>query len=335
MKIDFKKALVTGGCGFIGSHLVDKLLSTGCDVIVIDNLSTGRLENLKHHKDNNRCSVLVYDLNDTQLNLREIVSNVEAVFHLAALADIVPSVDNPEKYFHSNVLATLKILEACRGQSHLKKFLYAASSSCYGIPEIYPTPESAPINPEYPYALTKRMGEELVLHWGKLYKIPVISTRFFNVYGPRFRTSGTYGAVFGVFLAQKLAKKPLTIVGDGHQTRDFIFVSDVVDALIELSHSHYHDEVFNVGSGNHYPINKLVELIQGEKVHIPKRPAEPDCTYGDITKIKKLTNWTPKVDFESGVNIMLSKIDDWKDAPVWSVDQIAEVTKSWFENLKQ
>ncbi|MGY4338301.1 nucleoside-diphosphate-sugar epimerase [Bradyrhizobium sp. LM2.9] len=167
--------------------------------------------------------------------------------------------------------------------------VYAASSSCYGIPDVYPTPESAEIRPMYPYALTKNLGEQCVMHWCQVYKLPAVALRLFNVYGPRHRTTGTYGAVFGVFMAQKLAGKPFTVVGDGGQTRDFTFVSDVADAFVTAARSEVSNEIFNVGSDNTYSVNRLIELLGGDKVHIPKRPGEPDCTYADITKIKRIT----------------------------------------------
>ena len=328
-----KKALVTGGCGFIGSHLVDRLIKENFHITVIDNCSTGRLINLDHIKDKSSLNIIVKDLNAPDLNLEKIVSEVEYVYHIAALADIVPSIQNPTAYYMANVQATLRLVEACRNKKNIKKLVYAASSSCYGIPEKYPTSENSEIRPEYPYALTKRMGEELVLHWGKLYDLPVISCRFFNVYGPRSRTSGTYGAVFGVFLAQKLAGKPYTIVGDGNQTRDFTFVTDVVDAVYTASQSEVSGEVMNVGSGNHYSVNRLIELLGGEKTYIPKRPGEPDCTFADITKIKKLLNWSPKITLEEGVSEMLKHIDYWREAPVWTPESIAIETEDWFKAL--
>ncbi len=328
-----KRALITGGCGFIGSHLVDRLLEENFEVTVVDNCSTGRLKNLEHVEKNQNLKIIVKDLNDPSLDLKSLIPNVEYVYHLAALADIVPSIQHPATYYQANVQGTFRLLEACRGKNNIKKFVYSASSSCYGIPEKYPTEETSEIKPEYPYALTKRMGEELVLHWGKLYKLPVISCRFFNVYGPRSRTSGTYGAVFGVFLAQKLAGKPFTIVGDGNQTRDFTFVTDVVDAVFTASQSRLTGEILNVGSGNHYSVNRLVELLGGEKTYIPKRPGEPDCTFADITKIKTLLGWTPKVSLESGVNEMLKHINYWREAPVWTPESIATETKEWFEAL--
>ena len=155
----------------------------------------------------------------------------------------------------------------------------------------------------------------------------------FNVFGIRHRTSGTYGAVFGVFLAQLLNNQPLTIVGDGSQTRDFTYVTDIVDACFTAAVSDITQEIFNVGSDNTYSVNYLVELLGGEKVYIPKRPGEPDCTYADISKIKKLLNWYPKVSFEDGVKIMLENINQWADAPVWDENSIKEATKDWFECL--
>ncbi|AXH10893.1 NAD-dependent dehydratase [Malaciobacter halophilus] len=325
------KAVVTGGAGFIGSHMVDLLIEQNFEVIVIDNLSNGRLENIEHHK--NKIKFVQADIGDYENKLEKYFEDVEYVFHFAALADIVPSINDPLKYHKANVDGTINILQAAKTSTKLKKFVYAASSSCYGIPKTYPTSEDTKIAPEYPYAHTKRVAEEYVLHWGQVYNMPVVSMRFFNVYGPRHRTSGTYGAVFGVFLAQLLNNKPLTIVGDGKQTRDFTFVTDVVDACLSAAKSEYTNEIFNVGSDNTYSVNYLVELLGGEKTYIPKRPGEPDCTYADISKIKRLLNWSPKVTFEEGVKIMLENIEQWAKAPVWDKDSINEATKDWFEYL--
>jgi len=284
-----KVSIVTGGCGFIGSHLCELLLSHNHRVFVIDNLSTGRIENLDHLKSNPNLTIEKLDLTDEIkiLNFIEHFEKIDYIFHLAALADIVPSIEHPEDYFKSNILGTFNLLHAIKNLK-IKKFIYTASSSCYGIPKSYPTTENSQIDPKYPYALTKLIGEEISLHWGKVYKIPVISLRLFNVYGPRSRTSGTYGAVFGVFLAQKLAGKPLTVVGDGTQTRDFAFVSDVANAFLTAAQSIETNEIFNVGSGQRYSINYLVDLLNSPFNFIPKRPGEPDITHADIEKLLPL-----------------------------------------------
>lgn len=327
------KVIVTGGCGFIGSHLVDRLLKDGHQVTVIDNFSTGRPQNLEHQKKHPRLQIIEANIIDKD-KITPYFRGVDWVFHLAALADIVPSIQMPEQYFRSNVDGTFAVLEASRAAG-VKKFLYTASSSCYGIPDVYPTPETAPTCPQYPYALTKYLGEQTALHWAWLYKLPVISLRLFNVYGPRSRTSGTYGAVFGVFLAQKLAGKPFTVVGDGTQTRDFTFVTDVADAFVTAAQSNVVNEVFNVGSGNTYSVNRLVELLGGEVTYIPKRPGEPDCTFADTAKIRRILGWKPKMTFEAGVQEILKNIDYWREAPVWTPDKIADATKDWFKYLEK
>lgn len=328
-----KKAIVTGGAGFIASHLVDKLLEEGYFVLVLDNFSTGRPENLKHHKKNKNLKIVKADIVDF-VKILPYFKGIDQVFHLAALADIVPSIVNPSSYYRSNVNGTFNVVEAARLEK-VKKLVYAASSSCYGIPDAYPTKETAQIRPQYPYALTKYLGEQLVLHWGHVYKLPVISLRLFNVYGPRSRTSGTYGAVFGVFLAQKLNNKPFTVVGDGRQTRDFVFVTDVANAFFMAANANCRQEVMNVGSGNTYSVNRLVELLGGKAKYIPKRPGEPDCTFADITKINKLLGWKSKVSFEKGVKIILSNIEYWRNAPVWTPKTIGHATKDWFKYLSK
>ncbi|MEI7668687.1 MAG: SDR family oxidoreductase [Pseudomonadota bacterium] len=324
--------VVTGGGGFIGSHLVDSLLSEGRKVRVVDNFSVGQRKNLAHQAENPNLEIIEGDVCDEDL-IDKAFAGAERVFHLAARADIVPSIQEPKEYFRSNVDGTFVVLQAAR-KADIKRFVYVASSSCYGIPDNYPTLETAEIRPQYPYALTKYLGEQLVMHWAQVYKLPALSVRFFNIYGPRARTNGTYGAVFGVFLAQLLAQKPLTIVGDGEQTRDFTYVSDAVDALITAAKSDKIGESYNIGSNNPVSVNYLVELLGAkEKVYLPKRPGEPDCTWADTSKIKKDLGWQPKVKFEDGVENMLKNIDYWADAPVWTKDAIANATKDWFKYL--
>jgi UDP-glucose 4-epimerase len=327
------RSLVTGGAGFIGSHLCERLLSLGHEVVVVDDLSNGRRKNLHGLENHGVLTFHQIDIRE-QAQLEPCFSEVDWVFHLAGLADIVPSIETPGPYFTVNVEGTFNVLECARAAG-AKRFVYAASSSSYGIPALYPTPESASIQPQYPYALTKFMGEELVLHWAQTYKLPALSLRLFNVYGPRSRTSGTYGAVFGVFLAQKIHGKPFTVVGDGTQTRDFTYVSDVAAAFVLAAESELSGEAMNVGSGNHYSVNRLVELLGGDVLYIPKRPGEPDCTFADTSKIRKLLGWQPRVSFEEGVARMQECIDDWRDAPVWDPGTINVATQSWFRYLGQ
>lgn len=324
-------SIVTGGCGFIGSHMVDKLLREGHSVRVIDNCSTGRIDNLAHHRGNENLTVIQKDIRN-QEDIKPIFRGADYVFHLAALADIVPSIQQPWEYYSTNVLGTYNIVE-CAKDVNIKKLVYAASSSCYGIPTEYPTKETADISPQYPYALTKRLGEETVLHWGQVYGLPVITLRLFNVYGTRSRTSGTYGAVFGVFLAQKLAGKPFTVVGSGEQTRDFTYVTDVVEAFYTAAVSNIIQETFNVGSGGTYSVNRLCQLLEGDVIHIPKRPGEPDCTFADTSKIRESLGWKAQISFEEGVQQVLNNIDYWKEAPVWTPDTINNATEDWFKYL--
>src|SRR5262245_27750356 len=291
--------LVTGGAGFIGSHLTDRLLALGRSVRVVDNMASGNPRNLAQHQGNPRLELRVADVADPDA-MASAMKGVDRVFHLAALADIVPSIQNPEGYFRSTVVGTFTMPHAARA-AKIRRFVYVASSSCYGIPDSYPTPETAEIRPQYPYALTKWLGECEVMHWAQVYGLPAISLRFFNIYGPRARTNGTYGAVFGVFLAQLLAGKPLTIVGDGEQTRDFTYVSDAVDALICAAESSKAGLCLNVGSDNPVSVNTLAQLLKAPAtVNIPKRPGEPDCTFADTTRIKAELAWKASVPIEEG-----------------------------------
>ena len=324
--------VVTGGAGFIGSHLTDALLASGHEVAVVDNFATGRAVNLSAARDNANFTLCEVDIAGDPAALTATFAGADGVFHLAGLADIVPSIERPGDYYRANVHGTFQVCEAARAAG-VRKIVYAASSSCYGIPDVYPTPETAATQPQYPYALTKLLGEQLVMHWGHVYGLDVVSLRLFNVFGPRSRTSGTYGAVFGVFLAQKLAGKPMTVVGDGTQTRDFTYVADVAAAFVAAMTSGVRGEIMNVGSGGTYAVNELVRLLGGDVVHIPKRPGEPDCTFADVTKIRRLLGWQAKTSLADGVARMLERIDDWRDAPVWDPQSIARATSSWFAQL--
>jgi UDP-glucose 4-epimerase len=327
-----KPDVVTGGAGFIGSHLVEALLDAGRSVRLVDNFVCGHRRNLEAVLAHDRLEIVEADVRDTNA-MHAAFRGADRVFHLAALADIVPSVQSPEAYFRTNVDGTFAVMEAAR-VNNIRKVIYAASSSCYGIPDLYPTPESAPTDPRYPYALTKYLGEQIVMHWSTVYGLPALSLRLFNVYGPRARTAGTYGAVFGVFMAQLLADKPLTVVGDGTQTRDFIFVTDVARAFVAAGDSDVTGEVLNVGFGNPVSVNRLVQLLGAKDVtHVPKRPGEPDCTHADTAKIARLIGWKPNVTFEDGVGRMMKQIDYWRDAPVWTPHTIAAATNDWFKFL--
>lgn len=324
-----KKAIITGGLGFIGSHLAESLIKKNFFVTIIDNFSTGRIENIEKFSQK-KIKIVNSDIKDKKIF--KYFRKVDVVFHLAALADIVPSINYPESYFNTNVHGTLNILNASK-DNKVKKLIYAASASCYGVPKKYPTDENCPIDPKYPYALTKRLGEELVLHWGKIYKLNVTSLRLFNVYGTKSRTSGVYGAMFGTFLAQKLKNYPFTVVGDGKQSRDFTYVSDVVDAFMKCINYNKSGEIFNVASGNATSVNRICDLLGGKKIFIQKRPGEPDKTLADITKINKELGWKPKISIEKGVKKVLEDINYWKKAPLWTKKKIDIATRQWFKFL--
>jgi UDP-glucose 4-epimerase len=320
--------LVTGGAGFIGSHLVDKLVGDGHRVTVLDNLKSGKRQNIASQSPQ-------IDFHEIDIRSTEIARHfigVDVVYHLAALADIVPSITDPFEYIDVNVMGTTRVLEAARA-SGVKKIIYAGSSSCYGIPGIFPTPEHAKIDPQYPYALSKYLGEQVFFHWLNLYGMNGLSLRFFNVFGPRARTSGNYGAVLGVFLGQKRKALPMTIVGDGKQVRDFTYVSDVVEALVLAADTKESGFAINIGTSNPTSVNRLAELIGGATVNIPKRPGEPDQTNADISLAKLKLNWGPKVSLEEGIKIILSQPESWRDAPSWTEKEIEIETQNWFKFL--
>ena len=325
-------AVVTGGAGFIGSHMVDRLLAEGFEVRVIDDLSGGRMVNLEHQSASAALSVELADIRTLDPESR-VFSGVSHVIHFAGIGDIVPSIERPAEYMAVNVQGTVRVLEAARLHG-VKRFVYAASSSCYGLAST-PTTEDHPIDCRYPYALSKYLGECAALHWARVYGLSTNSIRIFNAYGPRSRTTGAYGAVFGVFLRQKLASRPFTVVGDGTQTRDFLYVTDVADGFFRAATTSYSGRVWNLGAGAPQSINRLVELLGGTVEYLPKRPGEPDCTWADIRRIRADLGWQPNVSFEEGVRQMTADIDRWADAPLWDSSSIATATKSWFQHMSR
>lgn len=320
-------AIVTGGAGFIGSHMADLLIEEGFEVRIIDNLIGGREENLSHLHH----APLMFERRDIRSFAPgdALFKDAQYVFHFAGIGDIVPSIERPLEYMSANVQGTVHMLE-CARHAGVAKFIYAASSSCYGLASV-PTREDHPIDPGYPYALSKHQGEQAAFHWRQVYKLPVNSLRIFNAYGTRSRTSGAYGAVFGVFLRQKLAGKPYTIVGDGTQSRDFLYVTDVARAFLAAAQTPRTGRIYNLGAGDPQSVNRLVELLGGKVVRIPKRPGEPDSTWADITRITTELDWRPRVSFEQGVANIVANIDYWRNAPLWDPDSIAHATKPWFE----
>ena len=327
------KVIVTGGAGFIGSHLVERLLEDNfiSKIVIIDTFNFG-LRNLKHLIKNKKIKLYKKDIRFLKKNDR-VFNKCNCIFHLAAIADIVPSIVNPDEYYETNVNGTLNILEGIR-KNKIPKIVYAASSSCYGIPKNYPTSEKENVDFMFPYALTKYAGEQLIVHWSKVYKIKFMSLRLFNVYGLRSRTTGAYGAVMGVFLKQKLENKPLTIVGNGQQTRDFVYVKDVVEAFYKSFKSKKNNKIINIGSSRPIKVKYLAQLMSNKFSYVPKRPGEPDKSHANINLAKKILKWKPKVKFEDGVKELIKNIHYWKDAPLWDKNKIKKATKVWFDNLK-
>ena len=329
------KIIVTGGAGFIGSHLVEQLLKEKKikKVVLIDFFEDGSKKNIVHLLRNKKLQIVKKNIINIKKNDKSF-KNAHCVFHLAAIADIVPSIDNPKPYCETNIMGTINILEAMR-YNNVKKIVYTASSSCYGIPNKYPTDESAKIDTRYPYAFSKYVGELTLEHWARVYKINYISLRLFNVFGTRSRTTGSYGAVMGVFLRQKLSNKSLTVVGNGTQKRDFIDVRDVVKSLIKSmflkTNKNY---ILNIGSSKPIKIIELVKLLSKKYINIPKRPGEPTITFAKIAKANRILKWSPKIKFKNGIKELVENIEYWKDAPLWTKANIKKETKNWFKFLK-
>ena len=327
-----KKVLITGAAGFIGSHTVDCFLKNGFEVRGLDNLSGGNIKNIQHLKKEKKFNFCKGDILNLEKH-KKFINDCTHVVHFAGIGDIVPSIKSPVKYLLNNAQGTANLISSLN-KKILKKFVYAASSSCYGK-ALTPTDEKHRIQPLYPYALSKYHGEQISFHWHKVYGLPVNSIRIFNAYGTRSRTTGAYGAVFGVFLKQILANKPLTVVGDGKQKRDFLYVTDVANAFYKATVTNHVGKIWNLGSGNPRSINTLINLLKPKsKITIPKRPGEPNITFANISKIKKDLNWKPKVSFEEGVKKIVQNIDYWKEAPLWNKKNISEETKLWFRYLK-
>lgn len=290
-----KKAVVTGGAGFVGSHVTDALVSQGYEVAVIDNLSGGKRENV-----NPKAVLHVLDVRDYE-KILSVMEGAQYVFHLAALPRVQYSIDYPEETNSVNVGGTLSVLRAAHA-AKVSRVVYAASSSAYGNQEKLPLTEDMPADPLSPYGLQKYVGELYAKVFATVYGLQTVSVRFFNVYGPRLDPEGAYALVIGRFLKQRQEGKPMTITGDGEQTRDFTHITDIVNGMMSAATSVKvgKGEVINLGRGKQVSVNELAKLIGGPTEYIAPR-IEPKKTEADIRKAKELLDWEPKVGLEEGV----------------------------------
>ncbi|HLC89874.1 MAG TPA: SDR family oxidoreductase [Patescibacteria group bacterium] len=289
------KMLVTGGAGFIGSNLVDDLINKGHQVKVLDNLSTGKKENI-----NPKADFVLADITDLE-SIKTHFSGIDYVFHVAALPRVQLSIEDPIKTHQININGTLNVLLAAR-DAKIKKVIYSASSSVLGSNKRLPAREDFLPMPISPYALQKYVGEHYCRLFSLLYDLPTVSLRYFNVYGPRMAFSGAYLTVIAAFLQQKKEGKKLMITGDGTQTRDFTYVSDVVLAnILAMENKEIGaGEIFNIGCGDNHSVNEIAKLMKGETENIPPR-IEPHDGLADITKAKEILGWQPKVKIEEGI----------------------------------
>lgn len=323
--------LITGGAGFIGSHTAESLILNKKikKIIIIDNLDDGSKKNLTNIIKNKK--VKLYKRNINNLNsIKKFFYKIDCVIHLAALSDVVPSIENPRDYLYTNIVGTINVLECMRMQS-VKNIIYSASSSCYGNSPKTPTNENSEINPKYPYAFSKYIGENIIKHYYDIYGINFVSLRLFNVYGTRSRTNSAYGAAIGVFLKQKLEGYPFTVIGNGKQQRDFIYVTDVANLIKKILTKKLKNEIYNVGASDPKSINNLVKILKGKKIFIPKRPGEPFITHANINKIKKHYSWKPNITLEKGLKKILKEKNYWKNSPLWTTNKIKRATKNWFK----
>ena len=292
------KYVVVGGAGFIGSHIVDKLVEQNHEVIIIDNLSTGKMENV-----NPKASVEYIDISNVNEcpNMVEIMSGADALFLLAAKARVQPSIENPVEYETNNTIGTLNVLK-CASDAGVRRVVYSASSSAYGNTEKLPSVESDPINPLSPYGAQKYYGEVMCKMFSEVYGLETVSLRYFNIYGERQNVGGAYAMVIGIFADQKLRGEVMTINGDGEQRRDFTYVGDVVNANILASQSENvgNGEVINIGNGDNRSINDIADMIGGERIH--REPViEPKETLADNSLAEKLLGWKPTQNIEDWV----------------------------------
>ncbi len=292
--------LVTGGAGFIGSNLVDKLIEAGHEVRILDNLSTGKRERV-----NPKAEFILTDF--TKLDeIKPYFNGIDGVFHVGALPRIQLSIDDPVITMQANVMGTLNVLVAAR-DAKVKRVVYSASSSAYGNQPIMPLRPDMPANPLNPYGLQKYIGEKLAEQFNRFYGLETVSLRYFNVYGPRMADEGAYVTVIAIFKRARKAGEPLTVAGDGEQTRDFTHVSDVVRAnmLAMAADKVGKGEVLNVGGGEQHSINKIAHIVGGEIKHIPPRGAEARDTKADISLTKEMLGWDPLVKFDDGLRQLL------------------------------
>ena len=291
------KILVTGGAGFIGSHLVDRLIKQGHKVVVVDNLSTGKKANL-----NPKAKFYKIDICSPRISQVFQKEKPQIVFHLAAIPRVPLSVKDPISTSKVNILGTINIFRA-GVEARVKRIIFASSSSVYGDQKKLPLKESMTPNPISPYGLQKLTCEQFAKLFTQLYGIPIVSLRFFNVFGPRIDFNSDYSLVIGKFLKQKTEGRPLTIFGNGEQTRGFCYIDDVVEANIKAMKSKKlkGKEIINISSGGSWSVNYLAKLIGGPRRYLPKRPGDVLHTKADITLAKKLLGWQPKTSFEEGI----------------------------------
>ncbi|OGE78104.1 MAG: hypothetical protein A2751_02995 [Candidatus Doudnabacteria bacterium RIFCSPHIGHO2_01_FULL_46_14] len=292
------KALVTGGAGFIGSHIADRLINDGHEVIILDNFSTGKRENVNPKAKLVECDIADYEVIEPHFE------GVEVVFHTAALARITPSVKDPLPSHAANATGTLNVLWASKNAA-VKKVVYSSTSSIYGDQEIedYPLSETLEPRPGSAYSAQKYMGELYCKLFNKFYKLDTAILRYFNVYGPRQLTEGAYATVIGIFIKHREQGKPMTIVADaGERRRDYTHISDVVEANIFAWHAQIpRGELFNIGCGKNYSVNEVAAMIGGPTEKIDARPWEYQITLADNSKAKELLGWEPKISFEEGI----------------------------------
>ena len=329
--------LITGGAGFIGHHIVKLFIEDRCSVFVIDDYSTGSRQN--HIKGVQYFEANISDTGELGRVMTTLAHNrrIDCLIHLAAKASIVPSVKNPKLYHRVNVGGTMSILQLA-SRLGVKRFIYTASGSCYGIPSEIPTTEQCPIGPQYPYAQTKYNAEQYALNFCEVNGISFISLRLFNVFGPRMCLSGGYGGLFSAILPQRFNNAEIVTIGDGEQSRDFVYVEDVACAFKLAAESDVSRAVFNIGSGKPVSVNeilKLLEIPESQIFRMPDRPGEPRKTQANFSHIKDVLGWQPEVSFADGLKVMIADVEYWRRAKVWTRQESIDSQKEWYAHFGQ
>ncbi len=321
-----KRSLVTGAAGFLGSHLVDKLIKAGHDVIALDILPLEERQNLSQWKDSPRLTHSQRDITQLQEN-EDIFKEVDTVFHLAGKECATDSLNNPTEYFNINVIGTMKVLQACKN-AQVKKVVYASSFEVYGDSST-PTLETDPQYPLSPSALSKKTAEEMVFHWAEIFQFEAVALRIFNAFGPRYKSHKSFGNGFEAWMKQSLQDKPLTFIGEKDQIVDFIYCTDVANAFLTASEEVKSGEAYNIGSGKPHSLQEIANFLRSNSIHDNSTHLHSQKSWADISKFQFDSNWQPRVPLSSGIEFSLEVVKEWENSKTWDHDELEKFLLPW------